>query len=165
MPPKLEQVFTLRAFISKDDTLPLGSVKGGAQRTVVPVVGGFLSGSGLEAKIFHGGGDWSLLDAASGTLHLDARFQARSESGDMIYGRYPGIIKLDPEIQKILEWSSEARTTESKEHYFFATPVFEVSSEKFKWMEQSVFVSHGHFVVPGDGTQAVEYEVYRTVSA
>lgn len=67
-------------------------------------------------------------------------------------------------VQKVLEWSPEARTTTSSEHYFVTTPKFEVSSEKLKWMEQTVFVAHGHFVVPGDGTQAVEYEVYRVVS-
>jgi hypothetical protein len=165
MPPKLEQVFTLRAFLGRDDTLPLGAVKGGAHRIVVPVTGGYLSGSGLEAKILPGGGDWLLLDPSTGTAHLDIRFQARSDAGEMIYAHYPGIIKLDAEIQKFLQWSSEARTTKSNEHYFVTTPIFEVNSEKLKWMEQNVFLSHGHFVVPGDGTQAVEYEVYRVDSA
>ena len=47
---------------------------------------------------------------------------------------------MDAEVQKILEWSPEARTTESSEHYFFSTPRFEVSSERLKWMEQEVFI-------------------------
>ncbi len=72
---------------------------------------------------------------------------------------------MDPKVQKVLEWSPDAETTKSEDHYFFATPVFEVSSEKLKWMEQTVFISHGHFYVPGDGRQAVEYEVYKVVSA
>lgn len=165
MPPRLEQVFTLRAFLGKDNTLPLGSVKGGAHRYVVPVTGGFVSGSGLEAEILPGGADWLLLDTTTGTAHLDIRFQARSKDGDMIYGHYPGIIKLDPAIEKFLQWSPEAKTTVSKDHYFFTTPVFEVSSEKLKWMEQAVFLSHGHFYVPGDGSQAVEYEIYKVVNA
>jgi hypothetical protein len=90
MAPKLEQVFTLRASLGKEDTLPLGSVKGGAHRIVVPVTGGFIKGSDLEAEILPGGGDWLLLDPVTGTAHLDIRFQARSSSGDMIYGHYPG---------------------------------------------------------------------------
>ena len=165
MPPKLEQVFILRAFLGKENTLPLGSVKGGAHRYVIPVSGGFVSGSGLEAEIMPGGGDWLLLDPTTGTAHLDIRFQARSKEGDMIYGYYPGIIKLDPEIEKFLQWSPDAKTTESKDHYFFTTPTFETNSETLKWIEQTVFVSHGHFYVPGDGSQAVEYEVYKVVSA
>jgi hypothetical protein len=90
MAPKLEQVFTLRASLGKEDTLPLGSVKGGAHRFVVSVTGGFIKGSDLEAEILPGGGDWLLLDPVTGTAHLDVRFQARSLSGDMIYGHYPG---------------------------------------------------------------------------
>ena len=67
-------------------------------------------------------------------------------------------------MQKVLEWSPEARTTEGSEHYFLTTPKFEVNREELKWMEQTVFVARGHFVVPGDRTQAVEYEIYKVVS-
>ena len=165
MPPQLEQVFVLRAFLGKDDLLNLGPVKGGAHRIVVPVTGGFVKGPGVDLDILPGGGDWLLLDPSSGTAHLDIRFQARSADGDMIYAHYPGIIKVDAAVQDFLQWSPKAKTTESKDQYFFTTPVFEVSSEKLKWMEQTLFLAHGHFVVPGDGTQAVEYEVYKVVSA
>lgn len=108
MAPKLEQVFTLRAFLGKDNILNFGSVKGGPHRIIVPVVGGFMSGSGIEATILPGGADWLLLDPITGTAHLDIRFQARSSSGDMIYGHCPGIIRMDEEIQKFLEWDPEA---------------------------------------------------------
>lgn len=164
MAPKLEQVFTLRAFIAKEGTLPLGSVKGGAHRLVVPVVGGFLSGSGLEAEILPSSGDWPLLDPAAGIIHLDARLQARSSSGQMIHIRYPGIMKMDPQLEKGLQWSPEAKTTESRDHYWIGVPVFEVNSEELKWMEQTVFVAHGHWYISNDGKQAVEYEVYKVVS-
>ncbi|KAK5705821.1 hypothetical protein LTR17_021332 [Elasticomyces elasticus] len=163
MPPTIEQVFTLRAFLGREDTLPLGPVKGGAHRIVVPVVGGFLSGSGVEAEILPDGGDWLLLDPTTGTAHLDIRFQARSSSGDMIYGHYPGILRMDAQVEKFLQWSQEAKTTQSQDHYFFTTPIFEVNSEKLKWMEQNMFLSHGHFYVSDDGRQAVEYEVYKVV--
>lgn len=165
MAPQLEQVLTLRAFLGKANTLQLGAVKAGPQRIIIPIDGGFIKGSDLNAEILPGGGDSLLFDAASGTGHLNVRFSARSEAGDMIYGHYPGILKMDAEAGKCLQWSPEARTTESREHYWFATPVFEVSSERLKWIEQSVFVAHGHFYVPGDGRQAVEYEVYRVISA
>lgn len=72
---------------------------------------------------------------------------------------------MDPHVEKFLQWSPDAKTTKSEDHYFFTTPIFEVSSEHLKWMEQNVFISHGHFYIPGDGSQAVEYEVYKVVSA
>jgi hypothetical protein len=164
MAPGLEQVFTLRGFISKDDTLAMGSVKGGKHRMIVPVTSGSLSGNGIEAEILSGA-DWPLLDPDAGIIYLDARLQARTTSGQMIYIHYPGIMKLDPKLELGLQWSPEAKSTESQNHYWFAFPVFEVSSEELKWMEQSVFVAHGHWLVTDDGRQAVEYEVYKVVSA
>ena len=47
---------------------------------------------------------------------------------------------------------------------FFTKPIFEVSSERLKWMEQHIFLSHGHFHVE-NGTQSVEYDVYKVLSA
>ncbi|KAK3615602.1 hypothetical protein LTR56_026490 [Elasticomyces elasticus] len=166
MAPKLEQVFTMRAFLSKEDTLVIGPIHGGSQRMIAPVTGGFIKGPGIEMEFTPGSSDWPRLDATTGVLHLDVRSQARNrETGDCIFVTYTGFIKLDPLAQAVMEWSPDARTTESSEHYFITTPKFEVSSEALKWMEQTVFVAHGHFVVPGDGTEAVEYEVYKVVSA
>ena len=54
---------------------------------------------------------------------------------------YPGIIKLDPQIQEFLAWKMEAKTTKSSDHYFFVTPKYEVSSGRLKWMEQTMFVA------------------------
>jgi len=51
MPPTLEQVFAVRAFISKDDTLNLGPTKGGQIRFAVPVTGGYIKGSGIDLEI------------------------------------------------------------------------------------------------------------------
>lgn len=110
MAPKLEQVFTLRAFLGKKDTLPLGPVKGGAHRIVVPVTGGFIEGCGLDAEILPGGGDWLLLDPATGIAYLDIRFQARSSSNDMIYGHYPGESRCIYSTVVMLKWHDYSNT-------------------------------------------------------
>lgn len=70
---------------------------------------------------------------------------------------------MDSYIEKFLGWTAEDGTTKSTDHYFFTTPVYEVSSERLKWMEQNVFLAHGHFHVEC-GTQSVEYEVYKVLS-
>lgn len=168
MAPQLEQVGTIRAFLGpKEHILPLGPTRGqgSTQRIVIPVPSGFIKTTDFEGSIIPGGSDWLLLDTAGGVAHLDVRAQARSADGEMLYTHYTGLFKVDEMVQKFLEWSPEARTTESKDHYFVSTPVFEVSSERLKWMEQTAFVAHGHFVAPGDGSQAVEYELYKVVSA
>lgn len=165
MAPILEQVFKLRAFLSKTDSLSLGPIKAGPHRYIVPVTHGTLEGPRLKAQLLHGGGDWLLLDTSTGVAHLDIRAQARSEKGECIYLHYPGILKMDEATQLALQWSSDARTTRSEDHYFVTTPVFETSSKDLKWMEQNIFIGHGHWYIPGDGTQAVEYEIYKVESA
>jgi len=164
MAPKLEQVFKVQAFLSKEDMLPLGSIKGGPHRYVVPVVSGFIEGADFKAELTSGGSDWLLMDPATGTAQLDIRANARTKDGEYIYTYYHGILKMDQQVEKFLQWSPEAKSTKSSDHYFMTTPRYEVSSERLKWMEQNIFVGHGHFVVPGDGRQAVEYEIYKVVS-
>ncbi|KAJ9652605.1 hypothetical protein H2198_008132, partial [Neophaeococcomyces mojaviensis] len=90
--------------------------------------------------------------------YLDVRAQARTDKGESIYLHYPGILKVDEATQLALQWSPDAKTTKSEDHYFVTTPVFETSSTELKWLEQNIFIGHGHWYIPGDGTQAVEYE-------
>jgi hypothetical protein len=61
MAPKLEQVFAMRGYMSKENTVNLKEIKGGPVRIVVPITHGFIKGSGLEAEILPGGGDWILV--------------------------------------------------------------------------------------------------------
>lgn len=78
--------------------------------------------------------------------------------------------KTDDLIQKILKGSPEARTIESKEHYEFCFPVFEVSREEDGWMETTAWVGNGHYIVEqpqgnaGEMDVAAEFEVYRLVT-
>src|SRR5438046_9962054 len=102
MAPKLEQVFTLRACLSKEDTMPFGPVKGGSHRTIVPVTHGLLEGSGVKAQLVQGGSDWLRIDTTAGVGHLDVRLQAKTEEGEYIHICYAGILKLDDALGKAL---------------------------------------------------------------
>lgn len=55
---KLEPVFTLRAYIGEGRRL--GIVKGGNTRSIAPVTGGYLRGSGIDAEVL-GGADYPLV--------------------------------------------------------------------------------------------------------
>jgi len=61
MAPKLEKTFTMRGYINKENTLDLKAIKTGPQRIIVPIVSGFVKGSGLDAEILPGGADWILV--------------------------------------------------------------------------------------------------------
>lgn len=175
MAPTLEQVFTLRIYRTKDDTLSFGPTKGGAPRFISPLTGGYLRSAGqddqgIDAKFVQGGSDWLTVDPSTATGHLDARVHFRSDNADtdVFYVHFTGLVVMDEKIAPIMAWSAEAATTQSRDHYAFMQPLFEVSNVKHKWMETTAFVGHGHYVVEhgGDGQQrqAVEYEIYKLVT-
>jgi hypothetical protein len=91
------------------------------------------------------------------------RTQARTSDGESIYIHYHGVLKIDGASQKVLEWSKDAKTTAYGDHEWFSAPIIETSSKDFKWVETSLWVGQGHWVVEGD-QQAVEYEIFRVVN-
>ena len=84
MAPKLEQVLKMQAFLSKDNMLNIGSIKGGPHRYVSPVVSGFIEGADFKAEATAGGADWLLMDPSTGICQLDVRAQGRTAEGECI---------------------------------------------------------------------------------
>ncbi|KAK5144699.1 hypothetical protein LTR04_001494 [Oleoguttula sp. CCFEE 6159] len=164
MAPKLEHAFTMRGYISKENSMDLGAMKQGPTRIIVPISHGFVRGSGLEATIAPGGGDWILFDSTTNYFHLDVRTQARTKDGDSVYIHYTGILGMDEAAKKVLGWSKDAKTTSYGDHQWFTGPIMEMSSADFKWVETTLFVGQGHFVVEGEAVSAVEYEIYKVVN-
>lgn len=160
MIPKLERAFTLRGYLDLENFLRIGPVKSGPHRAIIHATSGFLEGSGVKAKVVPGGGDWLLLDPSYNVGHLDVRVQFKTEDGEGIYARYDGVLRMDEATQKILDRSEDAKDTEYGDHYFFITPIFETSSERLKWMNSTVFVGQGRWMMDKNG-YAVEYGIYK----
>lgn len=95
--------------------------------------------------------------------HLDVRIQARTENGHSLHIHYNGKLKANDKVNKVLTFASDAKSTDYGDQEWFATPIIETSDPKFKWVEESVFVGQGHFVVEPTGS-AVEYQIYRVVN-
>ena len=152
MAPDLKHVFNMRIQLSKEGTHTLGPQKGagGPQRFIAEFSAGLLEstpecpGQPFKAKIT-GGADWLLLDTTANLGHLDIRTQAKTDEDESIFIRYNGVLRIDEATGKALQWSPDARTTKSEDQYWMGMPVFEVSSERLKWMEQSVFLLTGHW--------------------
>jgi len=77
--------------------------------------------------------------------------------------QYHGLLQIDEAAAKVLQWSPEARTTNPGDHEFWSSPIIETSSEKYKWLETSLWVGQGYFVVDDQGS-AVAYEIYRALN-
>lgn len=102
------------------------------------------------------------LDPSTNVSHLNVRVQARTADGHGLYIHYNGVLKLDEAVGKVLSWAPDARTTNYGDHEWFSGPIFETSDPNLKWMETSLFVGQGHFVVEGKD-EAVEYQIYKVV--
>jgi len=76
---------------------------------------------------------------------------------------YRGILKFDGAASKVLGWAPDAKTTQYADHDWFTGPIIETDDEAYKWVETSMFVAQGRFVVD-DGGSAVEYQIYRLTS-
>lgn len=88
------------------------------------------------------------------------RLQLRTPTGSHIYVHYDGMMKVDELCQAaVVADFSTARTTRYGEHELFATPIMETSDAEWKWVESSVWVAEGRWVVENE-TVAIEYEVY-----
>ncbi|KAL4805771.1 hypothetical protein BDV18DRAFT_12955 [Aspergillus unguis] len=158
----LDLAFVLRLHADTKNVAHLGPVKGGASRMIAPASQGTIKGVGfdLHADLLPGAADRVLMDPSTKTGHVDVRAQARTLAGHFLSIRYTGIIKADEKSAKIFGQAPDAETTEYRDHYYFIRPVFETSDPDLKWVEETVFLGRGHFVVE-DGRTAVEYEIYR----
>ncbi|KAL6245508.1 hypothetical protein RBB50_007507 [Rhinocladiella similis] len=168
MAPKLEKVFDFRGYIAVGgELLTEIPVKGGAQRMIVQAKGGYIRGvgpaTGFNAEMKPFSADYILLDPTTGTAHLNVRVIAATPSGDTLYFHYPGILKMNEAVGKIIAARPDAKATNYGDTEWFTTPVIETSSKEFKWLESSVLVGQGHWHIDEQGT-AAEYEIFRLVN-
>jgi hypothetical protein len=181
MAPKLELAFTMRSYVSIEQNVSIGAVKGGLIRSVSPITHGYIKGPGLDAKVLSGGADVSLVryqldrknigghdpnafqfDPTTNVSHLDVRASARTEDGESFYINYVGVMKSDAILSAILR-GEEAKTTNFGDHEWFSSLRIETSSEALKWAETTLFIGRGRCIVEEDGT-AAEYEIYKVVN-
>jgi RNA polymerase I-specific transcription initiation factor RRN6 len=83
---------------------------------------------------------------------------ARTDDGTIIAMYYKGAVALTPGVQAVLSGSKDAKTTEFGDS--FVTFGFETGSEKYKGLQDGVYVAAGRFVKEGEAT-VVEYRVGR----
>ncbi|EME38168.1 hypothetical protein DOTSEDRAFT_57681 [Dothistroma septosporum NZE10] len=171
MPPTLSHAFTLRAYVSHEHAISVKTVKGGPQRMSIPIQSGYLHGSGIEAEIIPGGADWPVapthkiprqfipLDPTASTLHIGARLNLKTSTGEAIYIQHSGVLKIDEKSKSNMGPSKDAKSTQFGDHELFVTPVIETSDASLKWVEAASLVAEGRWIVE-ERKKGVEYEVY-----
>lgn len=125
-PPTMAKVFTLDVLLRPPIVL---SDSPDGRRTFIPIVGGAVSGSHLEATIIEGGGDWAL-ERADGTMEIHAHYLIRASDGQMI------------EVDNVGRWREQPEGAP----YFVTSPVYVVGDGPHDWLRRTVFVGMGHEV-------------------
>jgi hypothetical protein len=101
-------------------------------RLIVPIKSGTFEGPKLNGKLLKNGGDW-LLRLDSITSKLDIRAVMEIEDGAKIYITSSGWVHNNPD----------------NSYYFRINPVFETSSEKYKWLNYTIAVGVGTYSEEG----------------
>ena len=132
---KYELLCEVKAFL--DTPIIVGKTLLGT-RTIYPIKGGTVEGQKINGKVLPNGADW-LLTLDSTTSKLDVRATMETDDGAIIYSSYSGYIHKNPD----------------NSFYFRTNPIFETSSEKYKWLNYTIAVGVGSFIDGG-----VAYKIY-----
>jgi hypothetical protein len=148
---ELEHVLTYR-FTTRG---PLGRTEGSPRgaRQYWEMTDGTLTGRDLHARIAMPGSDW-MAEAPDGFSRPDVRVALVSDDGALILMHYTGLVE---HTDAFLAAAGENRSTGWDDQYMRFAVSFDTGAERYRWLNQSVFVARGHIL----GTHELEYEIYR----
>ena len=143
--PVLRVVMTLHVHCAPFETV--GDMGKGVRR-IVHLTGGTFEISAQTGGTFStpivrgvvlGGYDWQILHSDC-YAELDARYNLRTERGDLIYVHASGRRYARPEIlQKLLRGEPAER---GPNYYGASTPIIETGAPEFSWMNHHAFVGN-----------------------
>ena len=127
----LESEFFLALLLDVDPQLDAGPT------SIAPVTGGTFSGPEIQGTVHPGGADW--ITQVAGHNSLDVRISLETDDGELIYMSYTGIISVG-----------------ANGLYWRVRPIFHTASEKYDWLNHTVFVGKGNQVAG-----QVVYDIFR----
>lgn len=146
----LEYEFTYRAQLKPPVAIGPGPY---GTRMFFEIAGGTVEGERIKGTIGTGGGDWALVDE-KGIAHLDVRGQFLTGDGAVIFIAYYGVLEMNEKVQQVMGGAGDGDFGDS---YFRTAPRLETGDERYKWVNDLVFVSEGRAL----SGPAVEYRTYR----
>ncbi|MCM3733834.1 DUF3237 domain-containing protein [Fictibacillus nanhaiensis] len=121
------------------------------KRRIINVASGTFEGEEIRGEVVPGGDDWITV-REDGTIIQDVRITLRTDDGALILMTYRGIRTGPQSVLKRLDAGEEVDMTE---YYFRTVPVFETASEKYDWLNRTVFICVGKRLPDG-----VQYSIY-----
>ncbi|GAA1056254.1 UPF0311 protein [Agromyces luteolus] len=146
--PALEAAFDVVVHVGAVDDY--GATRAGHRR-VISITGGRITGS-ITGEILPGGADWQLV-RPDGTLEIDGRYSARTDTGDLLYLQVAGVRSGEPAV---LESLLRGEPVDPSAYYFRTAVTVETSAPHLADLQRSVFVAS--CIRDAD---AVRYTAYR----
>ncbi len=145
---EIETEFLFEAQVKLDEPVHVGQTPEG-YRMIVNVLGGHFEGPSLRGEVMpQSGADWSRI-RADGSGALDVRFTLRTDSGDILYVHWHGIMAFDAHEQDYaLDFAKPDDPAGADRYYFRTSPRFETASEDYAWLNNIIAVSKSR---TGDG--------------
>ncbi|KAL3463290.1 hypothetical protein BJX64DRAFT_287542 [Aspergillus heterothallicus] len=162
--PGAKPAFTMKVAI--DAPIAVGSAARNNPLQVVPMLGGTLqSAEGfdplIDAEFVGVGNDYIHADADGQHLRLNAHGVIKTKDDALIYINYTGIITLTEAEGAVLTGKASEGSTPWGNSFIHLT--FETGHERYKDLENRVFVGQGRFNVGADKKVVVEYHVGQVV--
>lgn len=130
--PSLKKVTS--AEIEVAASMVVGHTKLG-RRQFIPIKGGKITRE-INGNIIDGGADSQII-RANGRTDLSARYVIETNDGELIYIENNGIRQVS---ERFRDRASKGEIIDPEHVYFRTVPTFETSSEKYEWLENSLFV-------------------------
>ncbi len=128
---QLESEFFLELLLDVDPQIDAGPT------SIAPVTGGTFGGPAIEGTVHPGGADW--ITQVAGHSSLDVRITLETDDGALIYMSYTGIVSAG-----------------AGGLYWRVRPIFHTASEKYDWINHTVFVGKNKQVAG-----KVAYDIFR----
>ncbi|WP_226035483.1 DUF3237 domain-containing protein [Aquibacillus saliphilus] len=123
----------MKLIVYCDQELEIGQTYTGVRR-VVPIIGGTFEGPGVNGIVLPGGADWNLT-RSDGTGEVWARYTLQANDGALI-----SVINQGKSYIKSLTKKNDKMGTPEEDVYIYTTPSFEVSGEKYSWLNTNMFI-------------------------
>jgi hypothetical protein len=135
-PPRLEHLADLSVAIAAP--IEVGET-GVGERRLIPILGGTVTGSGLNGRILPGGADFQII-RPSGVTELVARYVIEMADGALVYVENSGLRDGPPELMERLRRGEPVDPTLI---YFRTVPRFETASPRLQFLTRRLFVGVG----------------------
>jgi hypothetical protein len=124
-----------RFTVTLADPLEVGETPWGRRR-VIGITGGRFAGPRLTGDVLPGGADWQVVHA-DGSATIDTRYTLRTQDGALISLATRGVRHGPPDVLAELAVRDDV---DPATYYFVVTLTFEVSAERYEWLNRLVAI-------------------------